>query len=67
LNISSGGRPRLPVANWIDSVDDRLDALVNLVLLSRLLLFDFNAKFKAILGEKEDTIKENDHVTSRNA
>jgi hypothetical protein len=34
---------------------------------SRLLLFDVNAKSKAILGEKEDTIKENDHVTSRNA
>jgi hypothetical protein len=34
---------------------------------SRLLLFDVNAKIKAILGEKEDTIKENDHVTSRNA
>ena len=44
-----------------------LDALVNLLLLSRLFLFDFNAKVKAILGEKEDTIKENDHVTSRNA
>jgi hypothetical protein len=34
---------------------------------SRLLLFDVNAKIKAILGEKEDTLKENDHVTSRNA
>jgi len=34
---------------------------------SRLLLFDVNAKSKAILGEKEVTIKENDHVTSRNA
>jgi hypothetical protein len=34
---------------------------------SRLLLFDVNAKIKAILGEKEDTIKEDDHVTSRNA
>ena len=32
---------------------------------SRLLLFDVNAKIKAILGEKEDTI--NDYVTSRNA
>jgi hypothetical protein len=30
-------------------------------------LFDVNAKIKAILGEKEVTIKENDHVTSRNA
>ena len=30
-------------------------------------LFDINAKIKAILGEKEITIKENDHVTSRNA
>jgi hypothetical protein len=35
--------------------------------LNRMLLFDVNAKIKAILGEKEDTIKENDHVTSRNA
>ena len=34
---------------------------------SRLRLFDANAKIKAILGEKEVTIKENDHVTSRNA
>ena len=34
---------------------------------SRLILFDVNAKIKAILGEKEDTIKENDHVTNRNA
>jgi hypothetical protein len=34
---------------------------------SRLFLFDVNAKIKTILGEKEDTIKENDHVTSRNA
>jgi hypothetical protein len=34
---------------------------------NRLLSFDVNAKIKAILGEKEDTIKENDHVTSRNA
>jgi hypothetical protein len=34
---------------------------------SRLLLFDVNAKIKAILEEKEVTIKENDHVTSRNA
>ena len=33
----------------------------------QLLLFDVNAKSKAILGEKEATIKENDHVTSRNA
>ena len=30
-------------------------------------LFDVNAKIKPILGEKEDTIKENDHVTTRNA
>ena len=37
------------------------------LLLIRLLLFDVNAKVKAILGEKEVTIKENDHVTSRNA
>jgi hypothetical protein len=36
-------------------------------LLSRLLLFDVNAKSEAVLGEKEVTIKENDHVTSRNA
>src|SRR3972149_3038181 len=28
----------------------------------RLLLFDVNAKIKAILGEKEVTIKGNDHV-----
>ena len=34
---------------------------------SRLLLFDVNAKIKTILGEKEVIIKENDHVTSRNA
>jgi len=33
---------------------------------NRLLLFDVKAKIEAILGEKEDTIKENDHVTSRN-
>jgi hypothetical protein len=34
---------------------------------SRLLLFDVNAKSQDILGEKEVTVKENDHVTSRNA
>jgi len=34
---------------------------------SRLLLFDVNVNIKTILGEKEVTIKENDHVTSRNA
>jgi hypothetical protein len=33
----------------------------------RLLLFDLNVKIETNLGENEVAIKENDHVTSRNA
>ncbi len=40
---------------------------VDLFYVCSIVRLLINAKIKAILGEKEVIIKENDHVTSRNA
>ena len=55
-----------PLRNQTGKKEIGIDTEDDAGSFSRLFLFDVDAKIQIILREKELTIKENDHVTSRN-